>query len=460
MPNCELTFIAEKVHGADFSGVADRARTTADGQTLFHPKALARPLPDKNFSIKVQGDCPGMEDVGGAFWRRGAGDHVTIEASSARRIPRPVSLDILFILDTTGSMGDEIQRLKDTLYSIHHQLTRLPVKPIVRFGMVLYRDRGDSYVVRQEPFTADVDAFQALLDRVKAGGGGDTPEDLQEGLRSAVEKMKWSKNGVRLAFVVTDAPPHLYSNQRERNYVWAMREAHRLGIKLYSVGASGLDRRGEFVLRQLAQYTGGQYLFLTYGEQGESEGSGRPKEGKVSHHTGDNWSNKNLDAMIVDIVTAELSYLLDEEIRVPETPETDEETQRLAGRLDNILEQIDSQLQRVGAKDGSWSVMPLEAEKGMKPYAEFLEDLLAERIVKGWKRKIVVRKDLDKVLQEQGLGLTGAVDPETAARVGKLVGAAYLLSGRLHLIGADRVLYLKAIGVEKGSILAMARIRL
>ncbi len=134
--------------------------------------------------------------------------------------------------------------------------------------MVLYKDRGDEYRTRVVPFTEDLAQFQAALARVEADGGGDTPEDLEAALGRAIRGVQWSPDGIRLAFVITDAPAHLDEYRPAYTYVDAVHDARRLGIKFFSVGTGGLPLEGELLLRQVAQYTYGKYIFLTYGEKG------------------------------------------------------------------------------------------------------------------------------------------------------------------------------------------------
>ena len=90
-----------------------------------------------------------------------------------------------------------------------------------------------------------------------------------------------------------------------------MRDAAERGIKVTAIGASGLDNRGEYVFRQLSQYTMGMFVFLTYGEHRQT---GPDSPTGVSHHTGDNWRSANLDAIIVQAISRELSYLSDKPI--------------------------------------------------------------------------------------------------------------------------------------------------
>ena len=83
-------------------------------------------------------------------------------------------------------MGEEIARLRQTIELINLNLTSLTSRPHVRFGMVLYRDRGDKYVTETTPLTDNLDEFRKKLNTVTADGGGDGPEDLQSALKEAV----------------------------------------------------------------------------------------------------------------------------------------------------------------------------------------------------------------------------------------------------------------------------------
>ncbi len=209
-----------------------------------------------------------------------------------------IPLDLLFIFDTTGSMGEEIARLKATIENINLNLNSFSPKPDIRFGMVLYKDKKDSYDTKIIPFTKDLSLFQKQLNKITANGGGDTPEDLQKALDDAVNKMEWRKKSLKLAFIITDAPPHLYKDEKF-TYVDAAKKAKSLGLKLFTIGAGGLNITGEYILRQLSQYTYANYVFLTYGEKGESEGG---KPGSVSHHTGENFKSDKLDVILIKIL--------------------------------------------------------------------------------------------------------------------------------------------------------------
>jgi hypothetical protein len=127
--------------------------------------------------------------------------------------------------------------------------------------------------------------------------------------------VSWNRDGIRLAFVITDAPAHLDEYGPSYTYVDAVHDARKLGIKFFSVGTGGLPLEGELVLRQVAQYTYGKYIFLTYGESGESEG-GAP--GSVSHHTGANFRTDKLETIIIRFAKEELAFLTNQPLQESE----------------------------------------------------------------------------------------------------------------------------------------------
>jgi len=220
----------------------------------------------------------------------------------------PVQVDVLFLLDATGSMGDEIDQLKDNILSISAQIEALPANPDVRFGMVLYRDRGDEYVTRNYGFTGDVQEFQEALVQVRAAGGGDKPESLNEALHVAVNEVTWrSDETAKLIFLVSDAPPHL-DYPRDFDYTATMQDAAEQGIKVHTIASSGLEDTGpygEFIYRQIAQYTGGNFIFLTYDSQPRVD----QEPGRDVAVPEDNYSVEDLDALVIRLIAQELAAL-------------------------------------------------------------------------------------------------------------------------------------------------------
>lgn len=218
--------------------------------------------------------------------------------------PSPIDLDVLFLIDVTGSMGDEIDRLKQTIDTIAARIDALPAETNLRLAMTVYRDRGDTFVTSTHQFTPDIDAFSDALAEVIADGGGDYPESLNEGLHEAIHLPEWRVDDtVSLIFLVADAPPVLTYAQ-DYDYAVEMFEAAERGITIHPIASSGLDDQGEYVFRQLAQVTGGRFVFLTYGA------GGAPGD-DTTHHV-DDYSVLSLDDLVVKIVEDTLAPLTDQ----------------------------------------------------------------------------------------------------------------------------------------------------
>ncbi len=131
-------------------------------------------------------------------------------------IPGPAPrIEAVFVLDTTGSMSGLIDGAKRKIWSIANQMASAQQTPEIRIGLVGYRDRGDAYVTRRFDLTDDIDAQYANLMQFAAGGGGDTPESVNQALHEAVTALSWSTDPdvYRVIFLVGDAPPHMdYDN--------------------------------------------------------------------------------------------------------------------------------------------------------------------------------------------------------------------------------------------------------
>ncbi|MBC6935302.1 MAG: VWA domain-containing protein [Chloroflexi bacterium] len=253
------------------------SRTYATGQTLFFPSARPEAQNAQSFRVVVsKGEIARqftLDPQRGPVW--------TITLAQAERAA--ARLDVLFLLDATGSMGDEIAQLQNNILNISSQIADRLRNADVRYGLVTYRDRGDAYVTQTTDFTPEVSQFQASLNTVRADGGGDNPESLNEALHKAVHNVSWrGDDTVKLIFLVADAPPHLdYPN--DYDYAQEMVAAAQRGIKIHPIASSGLTSDGEFIFRQIAQYTMGHFIFLTY-EQGVP---GTPGESRPDLHVGE-----------------------------------------------------------------------------------------------------------------------------------------------------------------------------
>jgi hypothetical protein len=100
---------------------------------------------------------------------------------------RPV-VEVAFVLDTTGSMSKLIEGAKRKIWSIATAIVECSPDAEIRMGLVAYRDVGDDYVTRTFDLTTDIQGLYADLLQLKARGGGDWPESVNEALYVAVTK--------------------------------------------------------------------------------------------------------------------------------------------------------------------------------------------------------------------------------------------------------------------------------
>jgi len=198
------------------------------------------------------------------------------------------------VIDTTGSMADEIERIKNTLLRVTGKLRALQ-SDFIRYGAVLYRDIGDVYLTKAHPFTKEISDFDRALQSVGAGGGGDGPESLNQGLAEAVG-MGWREGAAKVAFLNADAPSHM-DYQGDVPYGDSAVKAIGKGIRVHSVAASGLDPVGTLVFRQTAQLTPGKFMFIEYGSKEESASS---------HGVAGPVKSNNLDDIVYDQIRNEL----------------------------------------------------------------------------------------------------------------------------------------------------------
>lgn len=152
--------------------------------------------------------CSLILAAGAAFAPAGTAKVAAPARTAAARAPQ---IEVLFVLDTTGSMGGLIEGAKLKIWSIATQMLQARPTPRLRIGLLGYRDRGDAYVTKFTDLTEDVDAVYAQLTQFQAGGGGDAPESVNQALNEAVTRPSWSqdRSTLKLVFLVGDAPPHM-----------------------------------------------------------------------------------------------------------------------------------------------------------------------------------------------------------------------------------------------------------
>ena len=303
--------LGEQVEVVAEGDVVTSVRTGTDGIAYVHPRALG--LQDgAAITLRVDGEERTPAQSG----------PTTFALNRAGGADAPVPLDLFFLLDATGSMSDELDRLTATVDSVVARISELDGQPDVRLGMTVYRDEGDAFVTRTFDFTDDVGSFRSALSEVRAAGGGDNPEALDEALGAALDEPTWRSAGeaVQTIFVVADAPPQVRRDV-DTPYDQSLRRAAERGIRINSVGASGTNDDAEYALRQFAQYTGGRFVFLSYGVDGAALG---PSTDIASV----DYEELPLEDLLVRLVAEQLADLTGSPVVVPTTSTTIDPQQR------------------------------------------------------------------------------------------------------------------------------------
>ena len=170
-------------------------------------------------------------------------------------------LDVMFMIDTTGSMGDELEYLKAEMGDVIRRVAR-ESNVSVRTSVNFYRDKGDEYELRYFDFRSDVDEAVSILAKQRAAGGGDYEEAVDTALDYAINQARWDEDAVKLVFLVLDAPPH-YTADTVRTINAAITKAAEEGIRIIPIASSGVDMTCQVLFRTWAVMTGGTYTYLT-----------------------------------------------------------------------------------------------------------------------------------------------------------------------------------------------------
>jgi Mg-chelatase subunit ChlD len=169
-------------------------------------------------------------------------------------------VEVVFCLDTTGSMGGLIDAAKKKIWSISNQIAAGKPTPDLKVGLVAYRDRGDAYVTKVFDLTDDLDAIHGHLMSFRAEGGNDFPEDVNAALLDAVTKITWGKDKktLKIIFLVGDAPPHMdYKDQKQYPEICQMAVKNDILINTVQCGT---DARTRKVWQEICRLAEGSYV--------------------------------------------------------------------------------------------------------------------------------------------------------------------------------------------------------
>ena len=235
---------------------------TAQGETLYTARTdvfgkAYLVIPQKYIQSELYAVC-GLANVK----LESTAGPVVIELSGGEK---PKKLDLMLMIDTTGSMGDELEYIKAELEDMVTRVAQKGNYMDIRVSVNFYRDEGDEYVVKYFDFRGDVSECVQQLRAQYANGGGDYPEAVHTALDNAVNGHEWRDEAVKLCFFVLDAPPHTEDEVQgvTEKLNSGIRTASEKGIRLIPVASSGVDKETEFILRSFAVMTGGTYIYLT-----------------------------------------------------------------------------------------------------------------------------------------------------------------------------------------------------
>lgn len=173
------------------------------------------------------------------------------------------NVDVMFMVDATGSMGDEIKYLKAELLDIINNVKKMDSQLSLNLGAVFYRDKGDAYVTRKSDLSSDINQAISFINQQDAGGGGDYEEAVEEALQEAIVNCNWRVEArTRILFMVLDAPPHPTAEVLQKMEKLIALAAQK-GIRIIPISGSGVSKGTEYLLRSMALGTNGTYTFLT-----------------------------------------------------------------------------------------------------------------------------------------------------------------------------------------------------
>ncbi|WP_420628400.1 vWA domain-containing protein [Candidatus Leptofilum sp.] len=182
-----------------------------------------------------------------------------VEAENTAVLP---NLDLVFLIDVTGSMSNELSQLQANLPDFVNHLATLSATVNLRLGLVMYRDQGKLDASQLFDFTEDTALFADQLATLTAVGGGDYAEAMNDGLYQAVTRLSWRTESAKLLIIVGDAPPRA-TDANAPTFEETSTIAAEQDIIIYTVGSDGLDAEGVATYQQIAQIGNGRFYFVS-----------------------------------------------------------------------------------------------------------------------------------------------------------------------------------------------------
>lgn len=243
--NCALELVDE-------AGTSALLTTLPSGRAAVFPELFGLEGP-----VSVTARCL-SKTKRGTLSLEAVDEVLTLEIPARLNDDAEKTLDLAFVLDVTGSMAGEIEAMKETIDAVATEIVGTG-EANVRLAIVAYRDYGDVPEFQTIDFTGDLDAFRSGVAGLRADGGGDTPEAVNEAMHLAT-RLDWDPEAsARMAFVIADAPPH---PNEDHSAVQSAAVLQCAGVKVFTVATTGQDPAGRFIFRQMSQLSSATHLFL------------------------------------------------------------------------------------------------------------------------------------------------------------------------------------------------------
>jgi len=221
--------------------------------------------------------------------------------------PKKETIEVCFVLDTTGSMGGLIEGAKQKIWAIANEILASEPTPNLRIGLIGYRDRKEAYVTQVHDLSDDIDDIYAKLMKFQAQGGGDTPESVNQALHEAVTKIKWnkSKKVLKLIFLVGDAPPHM-DYQDDVKYPEICKMAVKKNLILNTVQCGNMASTTP-IWKEIAKLAEGDYVAIA--QSGGVAAISTPVDAEIAK------LNRELGVTVVAYGRAELRDIVEEKLK-------------------------------------------------------------------------------------------------------------------------------------------------
>lgn len=169
-------------------------------------------------------------------------------------------IQLMFVIDTTGSMGDEIRYLQSEVKDVIQKIKAKNDDITIYLAIMVYRDHGDEYVTRYFDFTTDIDSQIKNLSKESAAGGGDFEEAVDEAFMKAATCQWLTNSSTNVLIHIADAPSH---DKDVNKWFDAVNKLASQNVKIINVASSGIDKATEYLFRNECIRTGGYYCYLT-----------------------------------------------------------------------------------------------------------------------------------------------------------------------------------------------------